>query len=89
MEKDAPEDVLNRQLATCLAAMQDCLENSRAPRRPDDTYDRVRTRNLDQVATLMKASAELTLALAKLKGETSHNIHVTRAGLVKSDGDKG
>jgi len=86
MEKDAttPEDVLNRQLATCLAAMQDCLQKSRAPCPDNDVYDRARTRNLDQVATLMKASAELTLALAKLKGETSHNIHVTRQA-----GDKG
>ena len=79
MEKDAnhPEDLLARQLATCLAAMQDCLEKSRAP--AEDDYDSTRSDELSHVPRLMKASARLTTALARLKGETSHNIHVTRA----------
>ena len=83
MEKDptTPEDLLSRQIATCLAAMQDCLEKSRQPRRSDDTYDRERSRNLDYVASLMKASAKLTTALALLKGDTRHSqdIRVTRS----------
>lgn len=81
MEK-TPEQLLQDQLATCLAAMQDCLANSRLPQ-TDDKWGHKRQGDVAYVAKLMKASARLTLALARLKGVTHHNIHVTR------DGDKG
>ncbi|HEU0095155.1 MAG TPA: hypothetical protein VFQ52_01775 [Rhizomicrobium sp.] len=76
MEK-TPEQLLNEQIATCLAAMQDCLAHSRAGK-ADDPYGHQRHGDLDYVAKLMKASARLTQSLARLKGETQHNIHVTR-----------
>lgn len=76
MEK-TPEQLLNDQLAACLAATQDCLAHSRAEK-PDDPYGHQRHGDLDYVAKLMKASARLTQSLARLKGETSHAIHVTR-----------
>ena len=76
MEK-TPERLLNDHLAASLAAMEDCLAHSRAEK-PDDPYGHQRHGDLAYVAKLMKASARLTEALAKLKGETSHNIHVHR-----------
>jgi len=76
MEK-TPEQLLNDQLAACLSAMQDCLAHSRAEK-PDDPYGHQRHGDLDYVAKLMKASARLTQSLARLKGETRQNIHVTR-----------
>jgi hypothetical protein len=67
------EQLLNDQLATCLAAMQDCLAQSRAPRTNDD-YGHQRRNDLAYVAKLMEASAVLTGSLARLKGETRHSI---------------
>ncbi len=73
-----PEELLTHQLDTCLAAMRDCLAQSRTPR-SNDEYGHQRRNDVAYVAKLMEASAVLTGALARLKGETSHNIHVTRA----------
>jgi bacterioferritin (cytochrome b1) len=76
------ETLLNDQLAACLMAMQDCLAHSRKDN-DDDDYGHLRREDVAHMAKLMKASARLTEALAKLKGESRMNIHVTR------DGDKG
>lgn len=76
--EDSPERLLQQQLAACLAAMQDCLAHSRREHSGDD-YGHVRRHDVAYMAKLMKASARLTLALARLKGETRHNVHVTRA----------
>jgi hypothetical protein len=88
MEKN-PAALLNDQLATCLAAMQDCLAHSRQAR-DDDTYGHMRRNDVAYVAKLMKASALLTASLGKLNGQTSHNIHVThdddRNGADKGEG---
>lgn len=82
MKDKSPEHLLNDQLAACLAATQDCLAHSRTAR-PDDAFGHQRQADLAYVARLMKASARLTEALAKLRGQTRHAIHVTR------DVDKG
>jgi hypothetical protein len=84
MTDKTPEQLLNDQLATCLAAMQDCLAHSRETR-TDDDYGHLRRHDLRYVAKLMKASALLTQSLARLKGETRQNIHVTR-GVDKGEG---
>lgn len=76
------EQLLNDQLATCLQAMQDCLNHARASD-PEDGIGNRRRADIAYVARLMKASARLTEALGKLKGETSHNIHVTRQSVDK------
>jgi len=86
MEK-TPEQLLNDQLAACLAATQDCLAHSRAEK-PGDTYGHQRHADLAYVAKLMKASARLTESLARLKGQTSHNIHVSRS-VDRKEADKG
>ena len=78
------EDLLETQLAACLAATEDCLAQSRVKHK-DDTYGHRRRNDVAYVAKLMKASARLTEALAQLRGDTMHRIHVTRAAQV----DKG
>ena len=77
------ETLLNDQLAACLAAMQDCLAHSRSAR--DDEYGHLRQEDVATMAKLMKASARLTESLAKLKGQTSMNIRVTRSMVDKGD----
>jgi hypothetical protein len=57
--------------------MQDCLAHSRQAH-DEDKYGHMRRNDVAYVAKLMKASARLTEALAKLKGDTRHAIHVTR-----------
>lgn len=86
--ENTPEDLLSRQLAICLTAMQESLAKSRNVD-PDDDCDRICTRQLNHIKELMQSSAALTLALARLRGETSHSIHVTRASPDKGKGDKG
>ena len=71
-----PETLVTEHLATCLAAMQDCLAQSRRDR-TDDEYGHQRRNDLAYVAKLMKASARLTTALARLKGDNKMSIHVT------------
>jgi hypothetical protein len=92
------EQSLNDQLAACLAGVEDCLAQSRRPR-DDDPHGHQRRAELAYVAKLMKASARLTEALAKLKGETRQEIFVvrgdaargkvTRRSVDKAQGDKG
>jgi hypothetical protein len=83
-----PDELLNDQLATCLAAMQDCLAQSRQPR-ADDKYGHMRRNDVAYLAKLMKASARLTASLARLKGNTSHNIHVTHGDAGPGDAARG
>ena len=75
--ESTPEDLIHDHLATCLAAMQDCLKNARAPNSEDD-YGHLRRNDIAHFAKLMKASARLTEALAKLKGKSRHDIYVVR-----------
>lgn len=85
MTDQTPEHLLSQQLATCLTAMQDCLVESRKPHE-DDPYGHLRLNELDYVGRLMKASARLTLALARLRGETNQNIRVTHGRADAKDG---
>jgi hypothetical protein len=84
-----PEDLLTDQLATCLAAMQDCLTHSREAR-TNDEYGHLRRNDLRYVAKLMKASALLTGSLARLKGDSRLHVHVTRdSGQARLDKGEG
>jgi hypothetical protein len=75
---DSPETLIGNQLATCLAAMQDCLAHSRAEN-DNDSHGHLRRHDVAYFAKLMKASARLTEALAKLKGQSRIDIHVQRS----------
>ena len=76
MKPRTVEDLLNDQLAACVAATQDCLAQSRLAR--DDQHGHKRRNDVACVAKLMKASARLTEALAQLRGERRQTIHVVR-----------
>jgi hypothetical protein len=90
-DRTTPETLLNAQLAACLAAMQDCLAHSRAA--DDDPHGHLRRHDIALVGKLMKASARLTEALAKLKGESRQDIYVLRgdaaAGQIAGDRGRG
>ncbi len=77
MKASTVEDLLQDQLAACLAAAEDCLAHTRV-RRDDDPDGQLRRLDLDYVAKLARASARLTEALAQLRGERRQTIHVTR-----------
>jgi hypothetical protein len=77
MQAQTVEDLLQNQIAACLAATEDCLAQSRR-RRADDTYGHQRRNDVAYLAKLMKASARLIEAMAQLRGNTRHSIHVTR-----------
>ena len=79
MNAKTAEDLLNSQLAACVAATEDCLAQSRRPR-DDDPRGHLRQIELDYVAKLMKAAARLTSAMAQLRGEKNQTIHVKRSG---------
>ena len=71
------EDLLETQLAACLAATEDCLAQSRLPVDNEDDDFR-RGGELNYITRLMKASARLTEAMAGLRGERRQTIHVRR-----------
>jgi hypothetical protein len=77
-EWDTPEILIGGQLTACLAAMQDCLDHARG-QNDRDTHGHLRRDDLACFAGLMKASARLTEALAKLRGQSRIDIHVQRS----------
>ncbi len=76
MKPRTVEDLLNDQLAACVAATEDCLAQSR--RTEDDPHGHKRRNDVAYLAKLMKAFARLTEALAQLRGERHQTIHVKR-----------
>jgi len=72
------ETLLTEQIARCAEALKDCL--AEAVPRPGDEEGWRRDAELVNAAKLLKASARLAEALARLRGETRHSIHVTREG---------
>lgn len=74
MKARTVEEMLNDQIAACVAATEDCLAHSRAAL--DDGH--LRRMDLDYVAKLVKANGHLAAALARLKGDTTHSIVVAR-----------
>lgn len=83
-KENSTDQLLNQQLTTCLQAMQDCLAHSRQAR-DDGGRGHLRREDVACVGRLMKASARLTEALARLNGQTRHDIHVTRDSRQTSD----
>jgi hypothetical protein len=73
-----PETLIASQMAACLAAMQDCLAHARTEN-DHDSHGHLRRNDVACFAKLMKASARLTDALAKLRGQSRIDIHVRRS----------
>jgi len=88
MKAKTVEDMLNDQIAACVAATEDCLAHSRLEK-PDDAYGAARHHELDYVARLLKANARLTDALAHLRGESRQTIHVTREAPPRAERGRG
>jgi hypothetical protein len=78
-----PESVITDQLALVAQALADCFDKARSV--GDDASGYTRQGEFASAATLLKASAKLGLALAKIKGEFNQNIRVQRG---EGDGER-
>jgi hypothetical protein len=85
MKTKTVEDLLNDQLAACVAATEDCLAHSRLPQ-DGDKFGHGRRNDVEFVAKLLKASARLTEALGALRGERHQTIRVQRETVGKEGG---
>jgi hypothetical protein len=71
------ESLLQDHLEIVSRALAQCVRE--AEPNPDDEYGTHRNIELGNAVMLLKASARLGFALAKLKGEFRHNIRVDRS----------
>ena len=67
---------LEAELAEALKGVSDCLETTHKIDFARDEYGHRRAREIENAVTLLKVSADLGLAIAKIKGEYNHNINV-------------
>ena len=74
--KKTSEELLQDHLAIVSGALAECVREARP--RQDDEFGERRSGELAHAVSLLKASARLGVALAKLKGEFQHNIKVAR-----------
>ena len=74
--KKTSEELLQEHLAIVSGALAECVREARP--RQDDEFGERRSGELAHAVSLLKASARLGVALAKLKGEFQHNIKVAR-----------
>lgn len=78
MSKDrSTESLLQDHLEIVTAALARCVREAEPD--PNDEYGTRRNTELSNAAALLKASARLGFALAKLKGEFRHAISVSRS----------
>ena len=84
-----PENVITEHLALVAGALQDCFTRAEGIVENDE-YGHRRAREFSSAVTLLKASAKLGLALARIKGEFNQNIRVHRGeGESKTGGSIG
>jgi translation initiation factor 2 gamma subunit (eIF-2gamma) len=67
---------LKAELAVILKGVTDCFEVTNKIDFVRDEYGHRRAREIENAVTLLKVSADLGLAIAKIKGEYNHNINV-------------
>jgi hypothetical protein len=67
---------LEAQLSETLKGLADCFAVSQKVDPIRDEYGHRRAREIENAVSLLKASAELGLAIAKIKGEHNQNINV-------------
>ena len=75
-KKKTSEELLQDHLGIVGAMLSQCAQEAKPD--PDDEFGARRSGELVNAAMLLKASARLGFALAKLKGEFQHNIRVDR-----------
>jgi hypothetical protein len=74
--KPAAVTTLEAELAVILKAVNDCFEVTKKVDLVRDEFGHRRAREIENAVTLFKVSAELGLAIAKIKGEYNQNINV-------------
>ena len=67
---------LEAELAETLKAITDCFETARQSDPTTDAWSNRRNAEFSSAVDLLKVSAELGLAIAKIKGEYNQNINV-------------
>ncbi|HEY0282485.1 MAG TPA: hypothetical protein VGC27_07670 [Rhizomicrobium sp.] len=67
---------LEAELAETLKGVTDCFAVTHKIDFNRDEYGHRRAREIENAVTLLKVSAEVGLAIAKIKGEYNHNINV-------------
>ena len=67
---------LEAELAETLKGVTDCFAVTHKIDFVRDEYGHRRAREIENAVTLLKVSAEVGLAIAKIKGEYNHNIYV-------------
>jgi hypothetical protein len=72
---EAAESAITRQLALVAGALEDCFAKAQAITN-DNEYGHKRGAEFHSAVILLKASARLGLALARIKGEFNQNIRV-------------
>ncbi len=72
---EAAEAAITRQLALVAGALEDCFAKAQVIPGPDE-YGYKRASEFQSAVILLKASAKLGLALARIKGEFNQNIRV-------------
>jgi hypothetical protein len=70
--------VLEAELSETLKAVADCFEVTKKVDTVRDEYGHRRAREIENAVALLKVSAELGVAIAKIKGEHNQNINVLR-----------
>lgn len=68
--------ILEAELAETLQAIKDSFEDARALDRRVDEFGHRRSSVVNDAVKLLTVSAEIGLAIAKIKGEYNHNINV-------------
>jgi hypothetical protein len=68
---------IEEQVASLAQGVADCMENARNTT-PRSTMDDSRSVERRDAVQMVSSTAELLSAIAKLRGEFSHNYHVTR-----------
>lgn len=68
--------ILEAELKETLKAITECFARAKSCDQQNDEFGHRRTNVMSDAVSLLKVSAELGLAVAKIKGEYNHNINV-------------
>lgn len=87
-----PQAILSDQLSLCTEALRECFAGARTAR-SDEALRYRRASELDAAVAILKASAKVGAALAKINGEFRQNIRIEREaqgeGAAKTRGSNG
>jgi hypothetical protein len=67
---------LEAELAETLDGIKECFAVTKKVNFDRDEYGHRRAREIENAVTLLRVSAEIGIAIAKIKGEYNHNINV-------------